>query len=653
MPIEILKNGAVIRSIPHVLTASLCDKLDGTLTFDFTALQKGKPPILPGMTAEYDGQVYSIVRVKRGFSAGLEISTVSCEHISYTLNEEQYNLVTFVFEGMPKDGLAELLAGTPFSVGIVEPSVMVECAFTDQSPLNRRSALMRFADACGGELEYDGYAINIRTHRGSTVRKELMDGTNVTSLSATFDSRKDTQAYEIQLFKRVNLSVGDEVRIRYRPLSIDVDTRIVGLTCNPFDRYSVRVEVGDYVPNLLAAETERLEGIRQEFRAANGRLESVIESVEGGLSELTQTVSGFDFRIQSAEKSVMEMSLTVNGFDTRIVNAEGMAAEASMTVGGFDARIKNAEGLASEASLKVGSFDTRITSAEGSVSALSQTVNGFETRIANAEGSVSSLSQTVNGISTKVTNMEGNVSKVEQTADKINWLVKSGTSASNFTLTDRAISLVSSKIDLTGFVTFNNLKTSGQTTINAGNITTGTIDASKVTVTNLQINNVKYGTYPVITCTGTYSNPNIAVGKDQLSNSVSPTKLSIYGTTINVGDETSTLYTVNVKGGYVKLICGSYINIGTTSYYAVMNSNREFRPNTQETSYPFYLGTSSYPWHNSFITNLNVVTSAKLGTSTSAKIGFFGTTPVARKSVASSATVATLITALKGYGLIY
>lgn len=626
MAIEILENGNLIRSIPHVLTASICDKLNGTLTFDFTVLQENQRPILPGMTAKYGGQFYNTVRVKRGFTAGMEVSVVSCEHISYILNSEQFNLVTFVFEGMPRAGLTELLSGTPFSVGIVEPNTMVECAFTDASPLNRRSALMRFADACGGELEYDGLNINIRAHRGSSNRIELMDGTNVTGLSATYDSRKNTQAYEIQLFKWVPISVGDEVRIRYRPLSIEVDTRIVGLTYNPFDRYSVRVEVGDYVPNLLAAETERLEGIRQEFRAANGKLESIIESVEGGLSELTQTVSGFDFRIESAEKSTAELSLKVNGFDTRISNAEG------------------------------------------SVSTLSQTVNGFDTRISNAEGSVSSLSQTVSSFSTRISTAEGNISSLSQTADKINWLVKSGTSSSNFTLTDRTISLVSSKIDLSGFVTFTNLKTSGQTTINAGNITTGTIDASKVTVTNLQINNVKYGTYPVITCTGTYGNPTIAVGKDQLSNSVSPTKLSLYGTTINVGDETSTLYTVNMKGGTVnitggsaiKLVCNA-VNIGTSSYYVVMNSSREFRPSTDSSSYPFYLGTSSYPWYHSYITNLNVVTSAKLGTSTSAKVGFFGTTPVARRSVsnASGSTVAAcntainnLISALKAYGLI-
>lgn len=102
MAIEILKDGQVIRTISHVLTASVCDKLDGTLTFDFTVLQENCVTILPGMTVRYNGQYYDIVRVKRGFTAGLEVSAVSCEHISYTLNSEKYNLVTFVFEGTPR-----------------------------------------------------------------------------------------------------------------------------------------------------------------------------------------------------------------------------------------------------------------------------------------------------------------------------------------------------------------------------------------------------------------------------------------------------------------------------------------------------------------------------------------------------------------------
>ena len=76
-------------------------------------------------------------------------------------------------------------------------------------------------------------------------------------------------------------------------------------------------------------------------------------------------------------------------------------------------------------------------------------------------------------------------SSVKQTADKIEWLVKSGTTSSNFTITDRLISLVATGINITGYVTFNALSTQGATTINGANITTGTINANLITTGTL------------------------------------------------------------------------------------------------------------------------------------------------------------------------
>ena len=59
MPVEIYSGETLATTLPGVLTASICEKLDGTLTFDFTALQKGAVPISPGMIAKHDGQYYS------------------------------------------------------------------------------------------------------------------------------------------------------------------------------------------------------------------------------------------------------------------------------------------------------------------------------------------------------------------------------------------------------------------------------------------------------------------------------------------------------------------------------------------------------------------------------------------------------------------
>lgn len=68
------------------------------------------------------------------------------------------------------------------------------------------------------------------------------------------------------------------------------------------------------------------------------------------------------------------------------------------------------------------------------------------------------------------------------------------------------------------------------------------------------------------------------------------------------------------------------------------------------------LGSSSYPFGLLYVAQSAVIasrsnTTVKLASSTG-KIGFFGTSPVAQQTVANNATVATLITALKAYGLI-
>ena len=546
--IEIYNSAGVLQcSFPRVLSAFLCDKLSGERTLSFSVLASRSQPLSVGMTAKLDGQFYNIVRVSKKITGGFPVTTAQCEHITYLLNEEQYNLVTFVFEGTPADGMVQLLSGTPFSVGVIEATGRVECAFTDQSPLSRRSALMRFIDACGCEVEYDGYKINLRRHRGSTVRKSLMDGENVTDLTVTIDSRENTQSYEISLFKMADLEAGDEVNITYTPMGVNVDTRIISIEYDPFYRYTVRVEVGDYVPNLLASTATQLDRVRQEFKAADGKLLSTIETIGG------------------------------------------------------------------------------------------------------------------------------NLSSVSQTANKINWLVKSGTSESDFTMTDRAVKLVSDRIDLSGYVTISALGTAGKTTINGANITTGKISADRIDVSTLKFNKLYAGSSfnVAITSSGTET---LYIGGDGTWNydylnvfadTIQFKQFSSGSTSMLVMDVGSrclrpnadrfwdlgnvlygfgTLYIEDVlcrngtgncgsdaypfsEGFIKKLYLGkncyltadgvslcvngtaiggeskiSKLYAGTTTYYAELNSSYAFVPST--VTYDFTLGSSSYPWKKAYITKL-------------------------------------------------
>ena len=262
----------------------------------------------------------------------------------------------------------------------------------------------------------------------------------------------------------------------------------------------------------------------------------------------------------------------------------GNYLQLTQTVSGFDLRISTAEGAVSELSLTVGGFDTRIADAEGAVSSLSQTVSGFDTRIENAEGSVSALSQSLTSITTRIETAEGNISTVTQTADKINWLIASGTSSSNFTMTDRAIKLVADTIDLSGYVTISALGTAGKTTINGSNITTGTIHADRIDTSTLKVKTI-YSTSGKVSLTE-YSSNNMYIGGDGTWN---------YS------------YTYIFAGSQIKL--ASWDGVGTHALI-VDTSNHCVRP---ATIVDWDLGTISYPFGDVWCEVINIRNSSSNG----------------------------------------
>lgn len=91
-----------------------------------------------------------------------------------------------------------------------------------------------------------------------------------------------------------------------------------------------------------------------------------------------------------------------------------------------------------------------------------------------------------------------------------------------------------------------------------------------------------------------------------------------------------------------------YYSSSNTTYYVEATSGYALVPSHCTSTYHWNLGSSSYYWYDCYLG----YGSTRIGYNTSSKLGFFGTTPVTRQTVASSATVATLITALKAYGLI-
>lgn len=205
--------------------------------------------------------------------------------------------------------------------------------------------------------------------------------------------------------------------------------------------------------------------------------------------------------------------------------------------------------------------------------------------IKDSEGNFSMLRQTIGEISATVQDNRGNISLVEQTADKINWIVRSGTSASNFELTSRMARLVAEEVDITGFVTFNDLERKGRTEINGGNITTGTIDADVVTLGS------RYGGFEC------------ARGNDGSSTT---TGAKMYGS-----DESN--YFIATGSG-VRMTYNDDYAVYCTSRGVTLVGDYDFQAATNfycKTSGGASLGTSRYHWDTVFADTAEINTSDK------------------------------------------
>ena len=611
-------------AFPRVLSADVCDKLSGERTLSFSVLASRSQPLAVGMVAKLDGQYYSIVRVSKRITGGFPVTTAHCEHITYTLNDEKYNLATFVFEGTPAAGMAQLLSGTPFSMGVNEATGRVECAFTDQSPLSRRYALMRFIDACGCEIEYDGYKINLRKHRGSSVRKSLMDGENVTDLAVTEDSRENTQSYEISLFKMADLQAGDEMNITYTPMGVHVEKRIVGIRYDPFYRYTVRIEVGDYIPGIL----DTLQGAKNKADNAlktardtkdalsdyakksdvSASVDTYINSDEGKASivaSLSGTYVTSDALTGYVEKT--ELSAEVGAYiDT--------AAGTAKIVGNLTGTFVKEDALGNyvqktELSAEIGAYiDTAAGTAKivNNLSGTYQkksdmgsyvTTTTLNTSVAQYIDSSAGKAKIISACSgTYVTGSDlagyaktSALTAVEQSVSNVEAAITLSSSYSNSTIgtnvyallqlvsnaNSSSIKIKADKIDFTGFTTFvkaSDLGASGTTSIDGGRITTGKISADRIEAISVHADAI-YGT-------GTYSDSKL---------------LTTSGLYLYVGGTTA-----NAAATYTYIMAQNQIIIGTSTagMIKLYITDKSFAPVSAGGA---KLGSSTYPWGATYI----------------------------------------------------
>lgn len=232
-----------------------------------------------------------------------------------------------------------------------------------------------------------------------------------------------------------------------------------------------------------------------------------------------------------------------------------------------------------------------VNSVKQTVDSNSSTISSMQTVISNKADSstvesiskrTSSLEQDLSGFKITVSNTystKGEVTEVSsvasQTAKKMSWLVKSGTSASNFELTDRVATLVADNINVNGRVTFSGLSKDAQSKIN-----NASTDASSALKT---ANGIKSNIYTANTTT-------IDGGKI--------TTRSITAKQINVSDlfaqnisATGTITGATLKGAHVEADSGYIGNWGIAS--GAITNNYEYYAGS-DTSTDNFTRTTSF-----------------------------------------------------------
>ncbi len=230
-------------------------------------------------------------------------------------------------------------------------------------------------------------------------------------------------------------------------------------------------------------------------------------------------------------------------------------------------------------------------------SSISQTASEIRSDVEDVESSLrSSISQTASDIRSEVEDTESDLrTTITQTVNGITLSASTSGRSTTLTLTNGRTQIDSETITFNGLVEFGDLK-DGKTTISGSNITTGTIDASKVTVKNLSASNITSGTMSANRISGGSIDANdITITNLNASNITSG---SLSATRVKVG---STTLVSNGK------ITASLLDVDTivADVISVVDSESSaFRGLHVDTLYARNIGNEKYYTGTAYITTL-------------------------------------------------
>lgn len=280
--------------------------------------------------------------------------------------------------------------------------------------------------------------------------------------------------------------------------------------------------------------------------AANNRLanaESDLSAAKENLKNVTADVNATKEQVEEAQNAVTEAEKNVAKAMKDATDAQNVAKTAQSAADAAKTTANTAQDTANKAKANADEATKTANLAKETANKAQETVAGLTKRVTSAETNISQNSEAISASASKITEI-GNkltndyysktetdaaikiesdkidsivsrvdtidsvsneaITKATQASDRFSWLVKSGTSESDFLLTDRTASLVSEYINLNGLVEFNGLNSTIQnqlnildswgsdvdkTYINGGKLWTRSITAEKLAVDAIKSKN--------------------------------------------------------------------------------------------------------------------------------------------------------------------
>lgn len=229
------------------------------------------------------------------------------------------------------------------------------------------------------------------------------------------------------------------------------------ITGNKLDINSVVEEINDSSTTIKSSKII-FDDLGQTLDVAFNTLESKIENAELPDEVLEQiTTNTTSIGIAQGQINTLISNTTITKENGETVSMKDDYSSFKQTVDGM--------------SSKIGSLETTVDGTSSKMSSIEQSLDSFEIRINDTETTTDTIKTDI--ASLKLSNDEFEVEIAKKT-DK-NSII------STINASTEGITISSSKINITGFVTFSDLSRSGSTTIHGDNIISGTINADKIT----------------------------------------------------------------------------------------------------------------------------------------------------------------------------